>query len=731
MKKNFKSVMSTVFAALTLVSTAAGFTSCQDDNYDTYQNDSKSETPKPGPTRSTGNLTFKEGLSVYPLIYTSYKTKYDVEITSPDTTTMSISSALLKSKNIELKEGNVISVWRNNTEMPFMRQITGVTQNGYNVDVTTKDIQVSDVIENANLEFDSKVYVNPSVSATNGDGDLNPEHFISSKDGVYHPVAIFMHSAEEDAKMKELCKQQDLLDGANSDSFGSDVEAVASNSDARFSHEQKGEKKVYVISELEGSNLDLGVTIEDSVKNVRFPLYIDKSGEKPDTVAWFGLNKAYGKVAGGIHASLDISICGIDKFEVGPYYSIKGQVNPIITAKKTFPEWKKDYTILEAQGYSAWFWVGPVPISISFTPSLCVSLQAGGQVEGTVGFNFEASSENHAYAVYENGGWHMDTGNGEVKRDFTPIFAGNIEASAKAGLYLKGAVMLGGVAGPTLKVGPYLKAKAKASMKMNEVKGNVAAKVSLSLGVDGEVGAQVKVWKWDLGEWKQPFKIFENEIWSREWDLDLWNSESVKVAEETGHMTDDMRKVIEDEENRKYIDDKIDFLSAHNLFIQFMTATATKDKEDVLNRLNPKYKEAWLKLEREPEAASFDWEREFQIWYGTTFNDKKVLSVVSQDMLNSSYSNNEFIKNLNSKEEAVLKSLKGKLSSYIETGNESLLKSAGADKYTSVMKDMKCMHEEYQRRLGYYGIQNAGVIDINKDFLNPWLEKYGKDFTNK
>lgn len=728
MKKNFKSVMSTVFAALTLVSTAAGFTSCQDDNYDTYQNDTEKGNSNIPPIKPESNLTIKEGLSVYPLIYTSYKTKYDVEITSPDTTTMSISSALLKSKNIELKEGNVISVWRNNTEMPFMRQITGVTQNGYNVDVTTKDIQVSEVIESANLQFDSKVYVNPSVSATNGDGDLNPDHFISSKDGVYHPVAIFMHSAEEDAKMKELCKQQDLLDGANSDSFGSDVEAVASNSDARFSHEQKGEKKVYVISELEGSNFDLGITIEDSVKNVRFPLYIDKSGNEPDTVAWFGLNKAYGKVSGGIHASLDISIFGIDKFEVGPYYSIKGQVNPVISAEKTFPEWKKDYTILESQGYSTIFWVGPVPISISFKPSLSVSLQAGGKVEGTVGFNFEASSENHAYAVYENGGWHIDTGNGEVKRDFKPIFAGNIEASAKAGLYLKGEVMLCGVAGPTLKVGPYLKAKAKASMDMSEVKGNIAAKASLLLGIDGEVGAQLKVWNWSLAEFKKEFNIFEKEIWSYEWNLDMWNAETVKVAEETGHITDDMRKVIEDEENRKYIDEVIDFTAEHGRFMRYMTAKTPAEKELALSDTKPKFKEAWQAIADKPETAAYDWETEYLIWYGSTSCDgEKTWSIVSQKLNENSFSNNQFI--VNFKKDRAESELKTQLLTYIEYGQESFLKAIGADKYPSVMNDMKNIRAEYLRLKSFTG-KNV-KINVTKRFIDPWLEKYGKDFTNK
>ena len=715
MKKNFRSVMSTVFAALTALSATTGFTSCQDDNYETYQNESDNAPQQQ--TKPSSNLTFKEGLDVYPLIYTSYKTKYDVEITSTDTTTMSISAALLKSKNIELKEGNVISVWRSNTEMPFMRRITGVTQNGYNVDVTTKDVQASEIIENANLQFDSKVYVNPSVSATNGDGDLNPEHFVNSKDGVYHPVAIFMHSEEEDAKMKELGKQRDMLDGANSDTFGSDAEAVASSSDAIFSHEQKGEKKVYVISELEGSNFDLGISIEDSVKGVRFPVYVDKSGEKPDTVAWFGLKEAYGKVTGGIHASLDISWFSVKKFEIGPYYSIKGKVNPVLTASKTLPKWEKDYTIVETQGYTSVFWVGPVPVAISFKPSLGVNLQAGGKVEGTVGFNFEASGENHAYAVYENGGWHIDRGNGEFKHDFKPIFAGTIEAKAKATLYLKGEVMLYGVAGPTLKVGPYLEANAKASF--NAVEGDIAAKASLKFGVGGKVGAQLKVWKWELQKWEQDFNLFEKEIWSDEWSLAKWRKESEKVAEETGHMTDEMRQVIEDEANRKYIDDVIDHTTEYKRFMRYMTAEP-EQKASALNEVKEKYREEWQNIEKEHKAF-YNWEREFQLWYGSNTHDDKLLGIVAGKIVEDTHNNYEFITNSRLSE----KVLKIQMNIYITTGDESRFSTVKADKYESVMNDWKNIRAEYLRVK-----RTISPNDIDKMFVDPWFEKYSKDFTN-
>lgn len=697
MKKNFKSVKSFAMAALTLALSVSAFTSCQDDSLN--GDDS---------TAQAGELELKDGLKVYPLTYNTYMTDHDVEITTPDTTKMSISATLLKNQDIELKEGNVISVWRNKSELPFMRQITGVSTTGNTVNVTTKDIQASDVIENADLEFDSKIYVDQSVSATNSNGTINSEHFVDKKDGVYHPVAIFMHSAEEDNEMVETCEKD--VESTKSNANYSKAEPYATNSSSiKGNQNYTGEKKVYVVSELENSNFDFGVDLKGKVKDVCFPI----TNDDKDTVAFFGIEEASAAVAAGIHASMDISWFQLKRFEVGPYYSMDVDIKPTLNASAKIINWSEKYPIAKFQGYTSVFWVGPVPVSISFKPALTMELEVKGSVSGSIGLEYEAKGSGHSYAVYDDGHWSVEKGGEPFTQSVTPVFGGSIEASAKAGIYLNGDVMLYGVAGPTLSVGPYLEAKAKASLDL--VEKEAAAEASLTFGIDATLGAKLEVWKWNLAKWSVTENLYKKEIWKASWSTKDWLENSKKVAEETGNMTEGMQKIIQHQEEDEYVEEAINQTTASKSFISYMT-TAPGQKASALNNVKEKYRADWVAIEKNP-TTFYDWNTEFQLWYGKKCNDGgKLYNIAMSRILEDNLSKCEFLNSSNLKE-GVLKNI---MANYIYSGDSHQAAMIKADQNEAVMKDWKNIRAEYLRlKTG-----STTAIDVDSKFVNPWFAKF-------
>ena len=85
--------------------------------------------------------------------------------------------------------------------------------------------------------------------------------------------------------------------------------------------------------------------------------------------------------------------------------------------------------------------------------------------------------------------------------------------SAATGFYFHTGAYLGGAFGPYFEFGPQAEVSANASLSGNKVLFNTNGEVSIG----GEVGAEIKIWKFDLGKKKIPYKIVSKNIW----DIDL------------------------------------------------------------------------------------------------------------------------------------------------------------------------------------------------------------------
>jgi hypothetical protein len=91
--------------------------------------------------------------------------------------------------------------------------------------------------------------------------------------------------------------------------------------------------------------------------------------------------------------------------------------------------------------------------------------------------------------------------------------AATLSLEAGAGFYFHTGAYFGGAIGPYFEIGPQAEVSANAALAGNNVLFNTSGSVSIG----GEVGAEIKIWKFDLGKKKISYKVAEKDLW----DIDL------------------------------------------------------------------------------------------------------------------------------------------------------------------------------------------------------------------
>lgn len=484
---------------------ATFFASCSDD---TYESDNYSPQPQQVTQqvdqKKNANFEIADDVKAYQLIYNKFHSPNDVQIVTPDTVGITVDAELLKEINADIKPGNVVSIWRAKEEIPFMRRVQSVSNEGNTVKLQTCKVELCEVLKEAHLEFDTEVYQKSGVQSRCADGGVNDEYYRSDNDGVLHPVAIWYHSKEEG---KQMLEQTSRAGGASIPVFGEDV------------------RRTVVIDEqlpTSRGQVNLGIKVEPTLEDFTFPIV-----ENGDTVASFGMQGAEFKFEGGLHARLDCSLwSGIKCLEVGPYYSLEGKMDVGLKVAKELAKKEKEIDLAQFSGVSTSFWVGPFPVVIEFAPSLYFGTSFQAKAEGFMGAKLSFSGDHHTYATYKDGRWGLDNNGKPFEFKAEPYLGGKLSAEFKAGVYLKGACKLYGCAGPKVSVGPYFKAKAE--VERTVLDNNFKASAEASVGLGGEVGAEVKIWKWSLANWKTPFSIVESQILKKDFDLNEWLEQEKK-----------------------------------------------------------------------------------------------------------------------------------------------------------------------------------------------------------
>ena len=97
--------------------------------------------------------------------YDKFLTPEDVEIMSADTTVISVSRAFVESQEIAVEAGKAVCIWRTMDTKPFIRIITGVTDNGSKLILTTEPGDMGDMWNNLDIKMDTELYVDNAAQA--------------------------------------------------------------------------------------------------------------------------------------------------------------------------------------------------------------------------------------------------------------------------------------------------------------------------------------------------------------------------------------------------------------------------------------------------------------------------------------------------------------------------------------------------------------------------------------
>ena len=107
-----------------------------------------------------------------------------------------------------------------------------------------------------------------------------------------------------------------------------------------------------------------------------------------------------------------------------------------------------------------------------------------------------------------NGSW-SSISNGEIVKNEFNLIKPNVALKAKAGVGLMFGidVIIDKIAGLSIAMGPQVNAKASLTYSYWKEGGEWGFKAKATAGCGGEVGAKIKVFGYELAEWKCPFEI--------------------------------------------------------------------------------------------------------------------------------------------------------------------------------------------------------------------------------
>jgi hypothetical protein len=480
-------LMSTLTAGTFAFAMAFGFTSCTDET-DSMSDNNNTQAPEGAKT---------ELLEAYGLTFQNFINADDVVILDADTTKLSISKAYADKMGITSFVNHPMGIWQKMGCVPYIRKATGEELVGDRFIVDVVPATVAEVVGDKSVNLQTNIYVNNDASAvkTRAAGNNIPEYaakYIDEND-VIHPAAVLMtdpYGYDEDVH------------------FSDDQPSVAQTRAA-----QSGEFECMTAEEIVRSqtrwstNLRLLEVKTEFDKTVHFAAKGKKDSLEVEvkTGIGFGLNY-FLTLEGGIKWNWCIPSPYVKKFETGVdgHFDLDAEV--MFRFKKEFDlEDKLKCELAKFPGYTFTFFVGPIPVAISITPSMFIKMD--GKVSGCVetGFTYKYGNKFKGGFSYVDGKLSAIKGFEETANKFDIIPAQacfNLETGV--GLYLGADILIYKAAGPEFAVGPRLGGKLKLEgipfKAPKEVADLYNVEGMVNLTINAVAGAKLKLLGYEVAE---------------------------------------------------------------------------------------------------------------------------------------------------------------------------------------------------------------------------------------
>ena len=342
-------------------------------------------------------------------LYNDFLTPTDITITTPDTSLISVNAAFVEKLNHELKRNMILNIMLSDTDDVFIRKVISANKQGDRVVIGTEAASLEDVFKNLDVELDTEAYYDAAAASRS----TSPYAGYMDKNRVLHPTRIVVHQ-EDGTKIAYYPAEMTAFTRAEM-KFGIDWSTTITK---EFANES--ETAIFRIKEADArlwANATIGVNIK-----------------------WFKLQNFKADFKGGSHFDVPLEL----EFNSGSY--IKHD---------------KDEDLLSGKPMSALFWVGPIPISVSVTPTIKYihNISVKGTAIARWGFYYDMNFRKGV--KYARGsGWSPIK---EFSQEYglKPFEAeAQIETSAKVGVYAQMDVAIYGVEAAYVKVGGYIEGNA-------------------------------------------------------------------------------------------------------------------------------------------------------------------------------------------------------------------------------------------------------------------------------
>ena len=470
------------------------------------------------------------------LVYKDFITSDDVQILNADTTQIAVSKALADKLGIKDFVSRPMGIWQSLDERAYLRRATAQKLVGDKYILTVVRSGLGEVLMGQDYELSTSIFVNPNAGTTRG-ADGSTDKYTDSNN-VLHPAAVSINSmvgangqitrGADGRGFGTLTAEQimngETFDGGQTRGFLSDIYNAIKNAATFIDNVRKN--GLNINGEDHGKVLNLNGTITPPDIHATFG---DQKGDTlnikskvPYNISldyYLKLNsKAKIKSVWQMWDEWTLNPidykCNYFEGRLDGEFSIAPQMTIGVGGKAELPEDMQDHKICDLQEITFTFMAGVVPVAIVVQPHLDLHVNVGVGGKIYTGVKYEYASEFSVGMKYQNG-WQPISKYETTKNEFSFIKpTGSFSAEAEAGITLGCDVMIDGLVGPTLSVGPMFKAGLEGKVAPFD-KTPFTFEAAVTAGIYGKAGAKLKLWKIELLKAEADFNFGpEWVIWS-------------------------------------------------------------------------------------------------------------------------------------------------------------------------------------------------------------------------
>ena len=432
----------------------------------------------------------------YGLTYHNFDSENDVQILDADTTEIAVKKSLADKLGITDFENHPLGIWDSPSHKAYGRK--GLKQElvGDTYIIKVGKVTTAELIGDKAAQLTTDLYVNNDAQAvaTRAADDNIPEFAAKyvDNDNKIHPAVILYTDPYGYDKSSHLPGDRPAASATRAAQSGEYQYATAEE----------------LLKSTRGTIHPRILAINDNVEfEHKFQLGSlegDSITVKGNIPVEFNLNY-FLTLNGGIKWTGIIPYPSITKFETGMdgNFGFHPELSIGFSKKLSLPEDKEKVELATFNGYTFTFMVGYVPVAVSVNPTLFLKFDAS--VEGAVQLKCEYNYSNWFKAgVRYDGDWHTFSEFEEEENEFK-LFEPQLvfKAEAGVGLFLGAEVIIDGVAGPEVAVGPRLGAEASIEVSPTGLDWNA----EVNLTVQAVAGVKLKVLGYEIAEWNKKFDI--------------------------------------------------------------------------------------------------------------------------------------------------------------------------------------------------------------------------------